>query len=304
MFDIFVNGVLPIFAIGAVGYVLGKRGTFDFGMAIAINKFVMFVALPTLAFKLLAGTSLAEFDFFFLGGFLFTELVMYGAAFVISRYFFGADVKEAVLLGLAIALVNHILFVLPIAVILFGDAAVTPIISIVTMDGIIIFSGTMILMDVLATKDGSIAETISKIGRNPPLVATVLGLLVGYFGLPIPGSVDTFLTFTGSTAAPCLLFAVGVILSQPQEDTRPMLPLVITGLKLIVFPVLAWSILAGILDLAPDTRTSAMMVAAAPCGVMAFMLALNYGVRVDAIAKAILYSSIGSLLTVTLAASL
>jgi len=46
------------------------------------------------------------------------------------------------------------------------------------------------------------------------------------------------------------------------------------------------------------------MVAAAPCGVMAFMLALNYGVRVDAIAKAILYTAIGSLLTVTLAAGL
>jgi predicted permease len=46
------------------------------------------------------------------------------------------------------------------------------------------------------------------------------------------------------------------------------------------------------------------MVAAAPCGVMAFMLAMNYGVRVDSISRAILYSSIGSLVTVTIAAGL
>jgi malonate transporter and related proteins len=47
-----------------------------------------------------------------------------------------------------------------------------------------------------------------------------------------------------------------------------------------------------------------MMVAAAPCGAMCFMLALNYGVRVDAIARAVLYSSIGSLVTITVSASL
>jgi predicted permease len=48
----------------------------------------------------------------------------------------------------------------------------------------------------------------------------------------------------------------------------------------------------------------AMMVAAAPCGAMSFVLALNYKVRVDAISRAILYSSIGSLVTITLAAVL
>ena len=56
--------------------------------------------------------------------------------------------------------------------------------------------------------------------------------------------------------------------------------------------------------MAPEVQNPAIMVAAAPCGVMAFMLALNYGVRVDAIARAIFYTSIGSLATVTLAAGL
>jgi len=72
----------------------------------------------------------------------------------------------------------------------------------------------------------------------------------------------------------------------------------------VIHPALAWAIFAGALQLAPEVRNPAMMVAAAPCGVMAFMLALNYGVRVDAIARAILYSSIGSIVTVTVAATL
>ena len=43
---------------------------------------------------------------------------------------------------------------------------------------------------------------------------------------------------------------------------------------------------------------------AAPCGLMSFMLALNYKVQADVIAKAILISSVGSTVTISLAAGL
>lgn len=304
MLDQLLNGVLPVFGIGAVGYFLGLRGTFDFNLAMALNKFVMFVALPALGFQLLANAPLGEFNLAMLGGYFVTELLMYATGFLIARHIFKSDVMEAALLGLAIALTNHILFVLPIAITLFGEAAVTSIVAIISMDGMLIFSGSLILMDVLATKDASLGHTITKIARNPPLVAMALGLAIGLLGLTVPTGIDVFMGFLGGTASPVLLFALGIILSQKASVSRPMLPVVITGVKLVVHPALAWAIFAGALNLAPEIRNPAMMVAAAPCGVMAFMLALNYGVRVDAIARAILYSSIGSLVTVTLAATL
>ena len=51
MLDQLLNGVLPVFGIGALGYVFGLRRTFDFNMAMALNKFVMFVAMPALGFQ-------------------------------------------------------------------------------------------------------------------------------------------------------------------------------------------------------------------------------------------------------------
>ena len=159
-------------------------------------------------------------------------------------------------------------------------------------------------MDVLTSRNASIGQTISKIIRNPPLVAMVLGAAVGVLGLSTPSGFEVFLEFTGGTASPVLLFALGIILSQKVRKSQPMLPIVMTVLKLLLHPLLAWVIFASLLNLSPEVRNPAMMVAAAPCGVMAFMLALNYGVRVDAIAKVILYSSLGSLVTVTLAAAL
>ena len=69
MLDQLLNGVLPVFGIGALGYVFGLRRTFDFNMAMALNKFVMFVAMPALGFQLLANAPLAEFNFAMLGGY-------------------------------------------------------------------------------------------------------------------------------------------------------------------------------------------------------------------------------------------
>ena len=172
------------------------------------------------------------------------------------------------------------------------------------MDGILIFSGSLILMDVLSTKGASLGHTLGKIARNPPLVAMVLGLVVGLLGVSVPTGFGVFTDFLSATASPVLLFALGVILSQKASGARAMLPVAITSVKLVVHPLLAWAIFAGVLQLTPEVRNPAMMVAAAPCGAMCFMLALNYGVRVDAMARAILYSSIGSLITITVAASL
>lgn len=304
MLDHLLNGILPIFAVGALGYALGKRGTFDFNMAMAINKFVMFVAMPALGFRLLARAPLEEFDLAMLGGYFVTEFVMYFGGFLIARHLFGTEIKEAALIGLSLALTNHVMFVLPIASTLFGEDAVTPIIAIISMDSILVFSGTIILMEVLATENGSMREAMSKISRNPPVIAMVLGLSFGATDFALPKGFDVFLKFLGDAAAPALLFALGVILSQPQESARPNLPWAMTGMKLLVHPLLAWAIFAGILGLTPEIQTPALMVAAAPCGMMAFMLALNYGVRVDAIARAILYTSIGSLITLTLVAGL
>ena len=203
-----------------------------------------------------------------------------------------------------LALTNHVLFVLPIATTLFGEDAVTPIIAIISMDGILVFSGTIILMDVLTSRGTSFGFTVGKIVRNPPLIAMVLGLIFGVLNLTIPKGIDVFLANLGGTASPVLLFAIGVILSQPRDSAGILLPATITGMKLVVHPLLAFGIFSGMLSLAPQVLTSAMMVAAAPCGVMAFMLALNYGVRVDVIARAILFTSVGSLITLTIAAGI
>ena len=196
------------------------------------------------------------------------------------------------------------MFVLPIAEVLFGEKYVKPIISIITMDGLILFAGTIILLDFLSTKDLTFADTFKNIILNPPLIAVVVGLVFGLSNFKIPVGIEVFLNAVAVSASPVLLFALGIILSRPYKGASTALPLTMAFIKLIIHPVFAGFIFITALALPTELRNPAVMTAAAPCGLMSFMLALNYKVKVDIIAKAILISSVGSTITISLAAAI
>ena len=304
MIDHFLNGVLPIFSIGALGFFLGKRRVFSFEAAMVLNKFVMLIGVPSLIFLLLSRAPISEFNFQMLSGYFFTEVVLYLTGFLIAKFIFHRETKEAALIGLCIALTNHVLFVLPIAETLFGEEYARPIISIITMDGLILFAGTIILLDFLETQDLFITDTFKKIIFNPPLIAVLLGLVFGLSKSQIPVGIEVFLNAVAVSASPVLLFALGIILSRPYKGANLALPLTMTFIKLVIHPIFAGIVFTAALALPTEVKNPAIMTAAAPCGLMSFMLALNYKVKVDVIARAILISSVGSTITISLAAAL
>ena len=304
MIDHLLDGVLPIFSIGALGFFLGKREIFNFEAAMVLNRFVMLIGVPSLIFLLLSEAHISEFNVKMLSGYFFTEVVLYLTGFIIAKLIFHRETKEAALIGLCIALTNHVLFVLPIAETLFGEEYARPIISIITMDGIILFAGTIILLDYLETQDLTVADTFKKIVLNPPLIAVLTGLAFGFTRSKIPVGIEVFLNAVAVSASPVLLFALGVILSRPYKCANLTLPLIITFIKLAIHPIFAGILFSSALALPTELKNPAIMTAAAPCGLMSFMLALNYKVTVDVIARAILISSVGSTITISLAAAL
>ena len=298
------NGVLPIFAISVIGYGCGKIKIFDFGSAMILNKFVMFIAMPILGFKLLSVASLFDVPMQLLVGYLLSEICVYLITFIIARKVFGIGVKEAFLLGLATALTNHVLFILPIAEILIGTSATLPIVALISMDGMLIFSGTIVVMDIMSSKEQGWRSTVTKIASNPPILGMLVGLLYGLSGLEIAPNVQIFLSNISSTASPVLLFALGVILSIKRDDIIASLSGLIVSVKLIIHPVIVYFLLTFVFDVPLDFAYPAVMVAAAPCGVMSFMLAMNYGVKVDNIARVIFISSLLSLPTISYVANI
>jgi malonate transporter len=298
------NGVLPIFAISVIGYVCGRLKVFDFGSAMILNKFVMLIGMPVLGFKLLSDASLFDVPVKLLVGYLLSEMCVYLITFIVARTVFSVGVREAFLLGLATALTNHVLFILPIAEILIGPSATLPIVALISMDGMLIFSGTIVVMDIMSSKEQGWRSTMTKIASNPPILGMLAGLLYGLSGLEIAPNVQIFLLNISSTASPVLLFALGVILSVKRDEIIASLSGLIVFVKLIIHPVIAYFLLTFAFGVPLEFANPAVMVAAAPCGVMSFMLAMNYGVKVDNIARVIFISSLLSLPTISYVANI
>lgn len=302
MIDVLFGAVLPIFAVAALGFFFARKGLFDQTMAQNINRFVFYLSVPALTFNLMAHARYDQFDWIALLGYFLAEGTVYLAALLIARFGFNCGWRESILLGLAAAYSNHVLFVLPIATALFGDAASLPIVAIISLDTLIMFGLTLVVMDVLTLEKASAKGIAQKLVKNPTIVGMCSGLALGLMQVQIPGGFRVFLDFVGATAAPCSLFALGVVLSNRTQSVPLALPVMISGLKVLVHPLIAIAILFYGFQMPADAARPTLMAAAGPCGAMAFVMALNYGVKVDAIARAILISMVASVLTVSLMA--
>ena len=300
MLEALLNPILPVFALFGVGFVLGLRQTYDVTAARAINRFVIEIGVPALVFSLIVQSRLAEFDYRLLGFYLLTEMAIYAIAALIARFVFKRSITEALLLGMSAAFCNHVFFVLPIALELYGEAATPPVIAIITMDAAILFGGTVILMEVMTGESRAPSRVLPMLAKNPMLIAISAGLLCSALGITMHPGFMTFLKFTGAAAAPASLFALGIILANANPFRPDGLAFTISVFRLIAFPVLFFAMAYGAENFGPDLpdqTKAALLVAAGPCGAMPFALAVQYKIPAGIIAKSIVYSTVMSLFT-------
>lgn len=302
MLDVFLDAVLPVFGVVAAGYMFGRAGLFDFPAATAINRFVFYFALPLLLFRLIATVPFKEFDWHMSLGFLLAEVITYTVGYWVAYYAFKRSKVESLLLGMSTAFANQVFFILPIARQLYGDAGALPVVAVTTFDVVLLFGATIFILEIISEDKvkNSPLHIMRTFLRVPPVIGITAGVVANLTDLPVTGGLEFFTQFVGETAAPASLFGLGLILVLRQDKSSLGLPLSMTFLKLLFLPLVAWLLLYPILKVDPEWAGPAMLVAAGPAGAMPFVLALQYGVSVAAIARTILISTLASLVTVTL----
>ncbi len=302
-FQTFLNPVLPIFAVLGFGMLLARRGIFDTSAAGVLNRFVFYIGAPALTFSLLTSASLAEFEWQVLMLYFASEVAIYAAGMALARYVFQREWREAMLLGMTACFVNHVFFVLPMARVLYGDAASAPIAAIIAVDTVLLFALTIVALELSAPGVRSGRHVLALLIKHPMLQAIAAGLLVNLAGIPLHAGINTFTHFVGAAASPIGLFALGIVLSSTVGRNLDKLALSIIGLKVVGHPLLAWLLFSSAATLAnPAWTSTALLVAAGPCGVMPFVLALQYKINVTTISRAVGYSTLVSLVTLAMMA--
>lgn len=292
MLHVLTQNILPVFAMLALGFVMGRLRTAKQEEARAINRIAFLVLQPPLIFMLLTGLDLPAVRFDAIGIYFLVEVIAFTVSFAIARFAFHCEFAEAFLLGMCVVFVNSLLYIWPISTLIYGEAGARPISAIVALDASVSFAFFIIGMELIKGRNG-VAGALPKLIRNPVLITIVLSLAINISSMPIPEPVLTAARFAGAGAAPLTLFALGVVLSAaPLRPTAPVIA--ISAIKLLVFPVLVW---VGFQALSPANPWQAQFLlnAGGPAGAMAFSLALLHGVRTDRIAPVIIWTSVLSL---------
>ena len=294
MLQVLTHNILPVFAILAIGFLMGRRKTFSADEARTVNRVAFLTLQPPLIFALLSSLDFGTIRFGALAIYLLCEVIGFLLGYAVARYLFKRDHLESWLLGMAVVFVNSLLYIWPISVLIYGETGALPITAIVALDSSIVFGFFIITTEMMAGKESPLTS-LKKLTSNPILVGIFLAVLLNLAGISVPEPIMTAARFAGAAAAPLTLFALGVILSG--QAAKPSLPVVgITAMKLFLFPALVFVALSV---LAPGNSWTDRFVlnAAGPSGAMAFSLALLHGVRTDVIAPVVIWTSALSLIS-------
>lgn len=302
-----LNLALPFFGLIALGALASRLWSAGEAGLAWINIFVIYFALPSLIFVVIAVTPFEKLvDWPFVTATAGVTVAAYLGMLAASRVLFGTSFKVAVLHGSCASYGNVGYMGLPLAVAFFGPEAAVPAALIFCFDCTI----QAVLTAFLATAAHENAEdahwraAATRIARqvltHPFIVAAVLGALASALQLNIPGAIDTLLNMLMKAAGPAALFALGVTVGLRKfAAVGRELPLV-AFIKTILQPALAFVVISQVPGLDPLWLQVAVMMAALPTASNAFIFATQYRTYVEGASTAVIVTTAISAVTVPL----
>ena len=300
MLAIFLKTV-PFFALIGLGYGAARIRFFPEAATAALTKFVFYFALSAMLFRFSASLSIsAIFDArlaaAYLAGTLAVYLVATGVAFLRRQ-----DLQTAAIEAQTASIGNTGFLGLPMLALLLGEAAVAPIILMLSID-LIVFASLLVILVTVAREGRMSLGIFATIGaglvKNPMIVSIVAGLAVSSSGQSLPTVVDEFVTLLGNAATPCALFAIGASLASKSAER-----LAVSGwlsfAKLVLHPLFVAGGVYLLFPVPPFQAAVAVATAALPVAGNVYMLAQHYGIAPQRVSAAILISTVVSIVTVS-----
>jgi predicted permease len=283
-----VSILVPLFAITALGYFVGRRMKPDLSHA---NKLNMDVFVPALVFGALVGKD------FRLGEYL--PLLFATVVIIVGSGVAGWLVARAA--GIATkTLVPPMMFNncgnlgLPLAVLAFGESALAPAVVMFVVSNVIHFSYGAWLLD-HHTK-------LTTVWRSPSILATIAGLAVGFLGIEVWPPLLMSIEMVGDISIPLMLFALGVRLADSRISAVGF-GLFGAVLRPVVGMALAWALLQ-MLELPPREQALLLVFGALPPAVLNYMFAERYDQEPDKVASMVLIGNLAAVVFLPIALAL
>jgi malonate transporter len=300
-----LNSALPIFALILTGFICGFFGVFDRTATDNINRFAVYLALPSLMFVAMSKITPDQVQQFgFVGAFCGGFAVSFAVAFLISRLR-GRRVANASIEGLDAGYSNVGFMGIPMCLLVFGPESAPASIIATLFTACVLFLFAIMVVEIDLQKGGSFWATCGKVSwalvRSPLLIAPCAGLAVGLAGIKLPEPFLNFTTLLGGAASPAALICIGLFLAQERVVTADARSIgILVSLKLILQPGVTALLAFYVFKMPPLWSHSAVILSALPIGSGPFTIAKLYGLEAGVTSGSILASHVFGVITVSL----
>jgi malonate transporter and related proteins len=296
--------ILPVFALIFAGYACRKTQRLGPNASSELNRFVVYLALPALLFDIMARTPWSMLD---QPAFVAVFGIGAGAIFLLTlvvRLKQSRHLADASIDGLNAAYPNTGFVGLPLCMLAFGHSSLAPAVIATIMTVCVLFAAAIVLIELGLQTEKRLGATLVRVAKslvtNPLLVAPFAGACWSGAGLTITGGAEAFLKLLGAAASPCALVALGLFLGEKSTASAARTTTMLVALKLVAQPVLTWWLAFHVFTLPPLWAKTAVILSALPTGTGPFMLAEFYRREASVTSSTILFSTLLSLITVTL----
>lgn len=301
--DAVVTAALPVFALILTGWLAARLGVLGAAATDALNRYVVYLSLPALLFRAMANADTGQVPWGFVASFAGGIAITFAAA-CLHPGRRRQGLTDLAIEGLAASYTNAGYMGIPLCLALLGPASLAPAVITTLLTACGLFGVAIALIEFDQHRGRHLGITLAKVMRalvrNPLLIAPLLGLACAGSGVSLPVGLDRYVELLGASASPCALVTIGLFLAQARPGGHNASVARLVAGKLLLQPA-ATAMFAFVIFPQPALWAwCAVLMAALPIGTGPFMLAQMYGRDARAASRAILVSTLLSVVTVSL----
>lgn len=292
----------PIFALVLLGFFSARTGLISHEASAGLSEFVNRLAIPALLFRTVIEAKTPDVNPFPYWGSYFIALALVWIIADLLAHRAGRGGREAAVIGFSSAQSNTVMVGLPIILSTLGEAGKLPVVMLLAVNLPVTMSAVTLL--IARGEGGGLRALFMGLITNPIILAVLAGVAFRYSGLTMPKTATSILRMLGDTTAPCALVAMGMSMVSISFGGAKLMILMVSVLKLLVHPALAYVLAVYVFKLPPVYAASAVMFAACPSGIQAYLVAERFKSGAVIASGAIALSTLAAAITMTVAVTL
>jgi malonate transporter len=284
----------PLFFLVLIGYALTRWGRWPRPAADALTRFVFYVAVPALLFRLMSDFSrLPPVDARLLVAYFGACLVVFALARVIAARIFRLDGVAQSVFALGTIFSNNVLLGVPLARVTLGERSLPAISLVLVFNALLLW--TLVTISVEWARNRAVSwagyfKAAKAVLANPIVASILVGTVWGLLAVPLPGVVDQTLALISEAAVPMSLVALGMGLAQYGIREGWQMAAAMTLLKLAGQPLAVW-LIAWALALPPTETQAVVLLATLPVGANVYLMSRQFDTLSGPVASSLVVST-------------